>query len=243
MLVIQDLQVSIEGKRLIWANALTFDKGIHIVMGPNGVGKSTLAHSLIGNPVYSVEGGIKLNDQLLHNMDTNERSEAGLYVSFQNPTPIEGLSNFQMVRQCAKYHAGSKDTSLSNLLAQFKTLAEAYNLPSDWDKRHLNVEASGGEKKKNELIQMEIFEPSCVILDEPDSGLDIDAINVLIDRIKKFNAKKDKVIIIISHYEKLINALNPDTTTILSNSGNSAKQYQGSAVAKEILAKGFKKYT
>jgi Fe-S cluster assembly ATP-binding protein len=169
-------------------------------------------------------------------METYERARAGLFVSFQSPTPIEGLSNFQFMRQCL--NAKGSEVKIKDSLEQFKTLASDLGLSEDWDKKTLNVEASGGEKKKNELIQLEMLDPQVAILDEPDSGLDIDSIKTLISNLKEFVAKGDKTLIIISHYADLITNLQPDTVTRIFKNG-SVKQYDDIQVAYDILENGF----
>jgi Fe-S cluster assembly ATP-binding protein len=169
-------------------------------------------------------------------MDTYERARAGLFVSFQNPTPIEGLSNFQFMRQAL--NSRQSKVKLGDSLKRFKGLASELGLSDEWDKKQLNVQASGGEKKKNELIQLDMLDPQVAILDEPDSGLDIDAIKVLIQKLNDFSQKEGKVLIIISHYAQLITGLNPDTVTVFNKEGY-AKQYDNTDIAYDILENGF----
>jgi|TARA_A100001011_G_scaffold34435_1_gene32842 Fe-S cluster assembly ATP-binding protein len=236
MLVTQEFTVKVDNQVILSDLHLDFGPGIHIIMGPNGVGKSTFAHGLMGNPNYDVSGAAQLNGKDLLDMETFERSRAGLFVSFQNPTPVEGLSNFQFVRQTMM----SKDENVSTIkkLTDFKGHAEVLGLPEDWDKKQLNVEASGGQKKKNELIQMLMLDPQVVILDEPDSGLDIDAIKDLIQTIKEF-ASRNKTIIIISHYERLINELDIESVVVL---GKNKTKKGDVSLAHKVLQEGFKDF-
>ena len=159
-----------------------------------------------------------------------------MFVGFQNPTPIEGLSNFQFMRQ--SLNSLNSNIKISESLSLFRTLADDLGLPEGWDKKQLNVEASGGEKKKNELIQLELLDPQVAILDEPDSGLDIDAIKVLTEKLNQFTQKEGKILIIISHYPQLIQNLNPQSVTVFDKNG-SAKQYDDVQVAYDILDRGF----
>ena len=169
-------------------------------------------------------------------METYERARAGLFVSFQNPTPIEGLSNFQFMRQAL--NSIQSNAKLGDSLKKFKGLSGELGLSEEWDKKQLNVQASGGEKKKNELIQLEMLDPQVAILDEPDSGLDIDAIKVLTSKLNAFVQKENKTLIIISHYAQLITSLNPQTVTVFSKDGY-AKQHDDIQVAYNILENGF----
>jgi Fe-S cluster assembly ATP-binding protein len=156
-----------------------------------------------------------------------------MFMSFQNPTPISGLSNFQFVKQCLD--ANDSTISLTEKLKDFRNHTNNLRLTEDWDKKQLNVEASGGEKKKNELIQMLMLNPKCVILDEPDSGLDVDALQTLTKTIEDF-AKEDKIVIIISHYENLIKNLNVDSVTVLGKD----KTVRGEVeLAYSVLEEGF----
>ena len=238
MLVTQEFNIKVDGYYPILNDMhLTYGPGIHVIMGPNGVGKSTFAHALMGSPTIETSGAVELNGKDLLSMETYERARAGLFVSFQNPTPIEGLSNFQFMRQALN----SLDTKqkLGESLKKFKVLASELGLSDEWDKKQLNVQASGGEKKKNELVQLELLDPQVAILDEPDSGLDIDAIKVLTSKLKDFAQREGKILIIISHYAELITNLSPDTVTVLNKQGN-ATQYDDIQVAYDILENGFK---
>ena len=237
MLVTQEFSIKVDGYYPILNDMhLAYGPGVHIIMGPNGVGKSTFAHALMGSPHLKVEGAVELNGKDLLAMVTYERARAGLFVGFQNPTPIEGLSNFQFMRQ--SLNSIREDVSLKDSLDTFKTLAEELGLGDQWDKKQLNVQASGGEKKKNELIQLEMLDPQVAILDEPDSGLDIDAIKVLTQKLNDFVQKENKTLIIISHYAQLITSLNPQTVTVFDKLGY-AKQHDDIQVAYDILENGF----
>jgi Fe-S cluster assembly ATP-binding protein len=237
MLVTQEFSIKIDGYYPILNDMhLEYGPGVHIIMGPNGVGKSTFAHALMGSPSLETEGAVEFNGKDLLAMETYERARAGLFVSFQNPTPIEGLSNFQFMRQAL--NSRQSTDKLGDSLNKFKVLAQELGLSDTWDKKQLNVEASGGEKKKNELIQLDMLDPQVAILDEPDSGLDIDAIKVLIQKLNDFSQQEGKVLIIISHYAQLITGLNPDTVTVFNKEGY-AKQYKNTDVAYDILENGF----
>jgi len=239
MLVTQEFTVKVNNEIVLDDLHLDFGPGIHIIMGPNGVGKSTFGHALMGNPKYETDGAVQLDGKDLLALETHERSQAGLFLSFQQPTEIEGLSNFQFINQMLKND--NKDNSLSMItgaLSEYKSLAKEFNLPEGFDRKVLNVQASGGEKKKNEIIQMIMKNPKVAILDEPDSGLDIDSINTLAKQIKLFSqSSNDKVIIVITHYEKLIDKLDPDTITVFKD--KSAKTYDDISVAYDILQNGF----
>jgi len=236
MLVTQEFTVKVDGNTILNDLTLEYGPGIHVIMGPNGVGKSTFAHALMGNPNYDTEGAVEFYGKDLLAMETYERARAGLFISFQTPTPIEGLSNFQFIRQAMV--SLNKNNNIKENLSNFRQSATDLGLASEWDKKQLNLEASGGEKKKNELIQLEMLDPKLAILDEPDSGLDIDAIKILVEKLRAFVDKGDKTLIIVSHYAELITKLNPDTLTILDKQGN-AKQTEDIQIAYDILENGF----
>ena len=237
MLVTQEFSIKVDGYYPILNDMhLAYGPGVHIIMGPNGRGKSTFAHALMGSPNLEVEGAVELNGKDLLSMETYERARAGLFVGFQNPTPIEGLSNFQFMRQ--SLNSLNANVSIKNSLDTFKIISNELGLSDQWDKKQLNVQASGGEKKKNELIQLEMLDPQVAILDEPDSGLDIDAIKVLTSKLNQFVQKENKTLIIISHYAQLITSLNPQTVTVFDKEGY-AKQHDDIQIAYDILENGF----
>lgn len=230
MLVTQEFTVAVDDKAILEDLNLDFGPGIHIIMGPNGVGKSTFAHALMGNHKYETDGAVQIDGKDLLCLETHERAKAGLFLSFQHPTAIEGLSNFQFLRQAIP------DKSIADNLAEYRDYIKKFNLPKDFDKKSLNVEASGGEQKKNEIIQMLMINPKVAILDEPDSGLDVDAINVLSEQLTDF-VTDEKTLILITHYHQLIEKLNPQSITVFKNKG--AKQYDDISVAYDILENGF----
>ena len=236
MLVLQDVSIATEGKEILSNVNLEFGPGLHFIVGPNGAGKSTLAHAIMSNPSYEVKGGISFNKQDLTDLATWERAQLGIFLSFQNPTPIEGLSNFRLIKEAL---AMDSTSSIMDKLSGFRGLAKDLNLPVGWDKKELNVQASGGEKKKNELIQLSMLNPQVAILDEPDSGLDVDAINDLIDQLQKF-AASDKTIIVVSHYEKLLKSFQPTTVTVVAN--ETTHQTTDSSTVDRVLADGFKDF-
>lgn len=239
MIVTQDFSVYINKQPILKNINLEFGPGVHIIMGRNGVGKSTFGHALMGNPNYKTDGAAQLNGKDLLAMETFERAQAGLFLSFQNPTPIEGLSNFQFVKQFLPYVENMD--SITETLQNFKTLSAKFRLPEGFHSKQLNVEASGGEKKKSEIIQMMLADPMVAILDEPDSGLDIDAINELVVQLNEFMQRDpEKVLIVVTHYDKLIEKLNPDTVTIFGK--QHATTYDDISVAYEILEHGFSAY-
>ncbi len=230
MLVTQEFTVAVDNKAILEDLNLDFGPGIHIIMGPNGVGKSTFAHALMGNHKYETDGAVQIDGKDLLCLETHERAKAGLFLSFQHPTAIEGLSNFQFLRQAIPHR------SISENLVDYKGYVKEFGLPEGFDKKSLNVEASGGEQKKNEIIQMLMLDPKVAILDEPDSGLDVDAINTLSKQLTNF-VTQDKTLILITHYRQLIEKLNPQTVTVFKN--RSAKQYDDISVAYNILENGF----
>ena len=236
MLILQDVSIATEGKEILNNVNLEFGPGIHFIVGPNGAGKSTLAHAIMSNPSYEVKGGISFNKQDLTDLATWERAQLGIFLSFQNPTPIEGLSNFRLIKEAL---AMDSTSSIMDKLSGFRGLAKDLNLPDGWDKKELNIQASGGEKKKNELIQLSMLNPQVAILDEPDSGLDVDAINDLIDQLQKF-AASDKTIIVVSHYEKLLKSFQPTTVTVVAN--ETTHQTTDSSTVDRVLADGFKDF-
>ena len=236
MLVLQDVTIASEEKEILNNVNLEFGPGIHFIVGPNGAGKSTLAHAIMSNPSYKIEGGLCFNDQDLTELATWERAQLGIFLSFQNPTPIEGLSNFRLIKEAL---AMGSTGSIMDKLNGFRGLARDLNLPEGWDKKELNVQASGGEKKKNELIQLSMLDPQVAILDEPDSGLDVDAINDLIEQLQQF-AAEDKTIIIISHYEKLLKSFVPTTVTVVAN--GTTHQTTDITTVDRVLADGFKDF-
>ena len=238
MLVTQEFTVKVGNDVILDDLTLEFGPGVHIVMGPNGVGKSTFAHALMGNPNYDISGAVEFNGKDLLAMETYERARAGLFISFQNPTPIEGLSNFQFIKQSLE--SMNSKNSLGENLKAFKEISQDLGLSENWDKKQLNVEASGGEKKKNELIQLELLDPQTAILDEPDSGLDVDAIKLLVKKLNNFVQQENKTLIIISHYSDLITKLNPQSVTIIGRS--KVTQTDDVSVAYDVLDNGFSNY-
>ena len=212
---------------------LEFESGkTYVIMGSNGVGKSTLLHAIMGRPDLEVSGEIVLNNEVISDKEVHERAAAGLFLGFQNPTPIPGLSNFQMIRQALNLTGAG----IVSKLKDFKELSSGLDLPDMWDRKSINTDASGGEKKKNELIQMNMLDVSVAMLDEPDSGLDVDGIDKLIETLNSWKSS-DKTLVVVTHYEKLISGIDPDVVIVLKSTGPVIGEID---LAHRIFESGFK---
>ncbi|WP_294284497.1 Fe-S cluster assembly ATPase SufC, partial [uncultured Sphingomonas sp.] len=207
MLKIENLHAEIDGKPILKGLSLTVNAGeIHAIMGPNGAGKSTLGYVLGGRPGYEVtEGSITFDGIDLLDLEPNERAAAGVFLGFQYPVEIPGVSNVQFLREALNAQRATRDEKpLSG--AEFLKLARAQAASLEMDaemlKRPVNVGFSGGEKKRNEMVQMGIVDPKFAILDETDSGLDIDALRIVGDGINRIMRKADKAVLLITHYQR-----------------------------------------
>ena len=215
LLKLKDLQVSAGGKDILFGINLNVNKGeVHVIMGPNGSGKSTLANALVGNPEYSIDGGeILLEGEKINKLEVDERAKKGIFLSFQIPQEIPGLSLFDFLKAAKEAVTGEK-VSILKFHKQVKEKMEKIKFDASYLKRELNVGFSGGEKKKSEIIQMDVLEPKLAILDETDSGLDRDATKIVFESLKAIKTK-DSSLIIITHYNKVLEYLNPDFVHII----------------------------
>ena len=221
MLTIDQLTNEIDGKAILKGLSLQINAGeIHAIMGPNGAGKSTLAYTLGGRPGYEVTGGTATFDGAdLFDLDPHERAAAGLFLGFQYPVEIPGVSNIQFLREAlnAQRRArGDEAMTGGDFLKLAKEKAGLLKLDMEMLKRNVNVGFSGGEKKRAEMVQMGILDPSYAVLDETDSGLDIDALRVVGDGINAIMRKPDKGVLLITHYQRLLEVVKPDRVSILS---------------------------
>ncbi|GAA0661043.1 Fe-S cluster assembly ATP-binding protein [Sphingomonas insulae] len=227
MLKIENLHAEIDGKPILKGLSLEVNAGeIHAIMGPNGAGKSTLGYVLGGRPGYEVtEGSITFapengQPQDLLELAPNERAAAGVFLGFQYPVEIPGVSNVQFLREALNAQRATRDEKpLSG--AEFLKLARAQAASLEMDaemlKRPVNVGFSGGEKKRNEMVQMGIVNPKFAILDETDSGLDIDALRIVGDGINRIMRAPDKAVLLITHYQRLLDYVQPDFVHVLAD--------------------------
>jgi Fe-S cluster assembly ATP-binding protein len=221
MLQIDNLHAEIDGKKIL--NGLTLSVGageVHAIMGPNGSGKSTLAYVLGGRPGYEVtEGSVTFGGQDLLALEPHERAAAGLFLGFQYPVEIPGVSFAQFLREAANAQRkarGEAELSGGDFLKLARAKAELLRLDMEMLKRPVNVGFSGGEKKRAEMVQMGILDPSFAILDETDSGLDIDALRVVGDGINAIMRASDKGVLLITHYQRLLDYVKPDKVHVLA---------------------------
>ncbi|MDP1608538.1 MAG: Fe-S cluster assembly ATPase SufC [Chlamydiales bacterium] len=241
MLDIQNLSCEIDGKPILKGLSLCIKKGeVHAIMGPNGAGKSTLAKLLAGHPSYTITGGeIWFKGQNLLDMEPSERVHAGLFMSFQYPLEIAGVSNryFLQTMLAAKRKANGEE-SLSEEL--FDTLLEGkmtqMHIRKEFTERSINEGFSGGEKKRNEILQMALLQPDLAILDETDSGLDIDAMRIVADGVNQMRSPEHSLLI-ITHYQRLLDYIKPDFVHVLSD-GKIVKT-GGAELALELEQKGY----
>ena len=221
MLQIDNLHATVADKAILNGLSLQVNAGeVHAIMGPNGAGKSTLAYTLGGRPGYEVTGGsVSLNGVDLLAIAPHERAAAGLFLGFQYPVEIPGVSNVQFLREALNSQRRARgETPLSGgeFLKLAREKAALLKLDMDMLKRQVNVGFSGGEKKRAEMVQMGILDPAVAILDETDSGLDIDALRVVGDGINAIMRRPDKAVVLITHYQRLLDYVRPDFVHILS---------------------------
>jgi Fe-S cluster assembly ATP-binding protein len=222
MLNIENLQAEVDGKQILKGLSLTVNAGeIHAIMGPNGAGKSTLGYTLGGRPGYEVTGGaVQFDGQDLLALEANERAAAGLFLGFQYPVEIPGVSNLQFLREALNSQRrarGENPLSGGDFLKLARAQAAALEMDAEMLKRPVNVGFSGGEKKRNEMVQMGILDPKLAILDETDSGLDIDALRIVGDGINRIMRKADKAVLLITHYQRLLDYVRPDFVHVLAD--------------------------
>ena len=243
MLQINNLHATVGDKPILKGLTLTLRAGeIHAIMGPNGAGKSTLGYVLAGRPGYEVtEGSVTFNGDDILALAPHERAAAGLFLGFQYPVEIPGVSNVQFLREALnaqRKHRGELPLSGAEFLKIARAQAAALDMDMEMLKRPVNVGFSGGEKKRNEMVQMGIIDPTLAILDETDSGLDIDALRVVSDGINRIMRKPDKAVLLITHYQRLLDYVKPDFVHVL-NDGRITRT-GGPELAHELEREGYR---
>ncbi|MHA6332334.1 Fe-S cluster assembly ATPase SufC [Qipengyuania sp. CAU 1752] len=221
MLKIDNLTAEIDGKQILNGLTLEVPAGeVHAIMGPNGAGKSTLAYVLGGRPGYEVTGGsVEFRGQNLLELDPHERASAGLFLGFQYPVEIPGVSNVQFLREALNAQRkgrGEEPLSGGEFLKLSREKAGLLKLDMEMLKRQVNVGFSGGEKKRAEMVQMGILDPAFAVLDETDSGLDIDALRVVGEGINTIMRQPGKGVLLITHYQRLLEVVRPDKVSVLA---------------------------
>ena len=241
LLEVKDLSVDIESGRILHNVNLTIGAGeTHVLMGPNGTGKSTLGNALMGNPVYKVTGGkIIFDGEDITDLSADKRAKAGMFMSFQNPLEVPGLSLESFIRNSIRQKTG-KPIKIIQFKKQLEETMALLDMDPSYAGRDLNVGFSGGEKKKAEILQLLILEPKLAILDETDSGLDVDAVKTVSKGIEEYRARTGGSLLVITHNTKILEALNVDRTHILS-AGKVAAEGDGSLVNK-VIENGFESY-
>src|SRR2546423_8857827 len=220
LLEIKNLHVEIDGKKILNGLDLIVNPGeVHAIMGPNGSGKSTLAYVLAGKSDYEVtDGQVLFEGEDVLAMDPDERAAKGVFLAFQYPIEIPGVATMTFLRtalNAQRKARGQSEFSTPDFLKKVREVAARLNIPQEMLRRGVNVGFSGGEEKRNEILQMALFEPSLCILDEMDSGLDIDALRVAADGVNALRSP-DRAMVVITHYQRLLNYVVPDFVHVMS---------------------------
>ncbi|MEI5676375.1 MULTISPECIES: Fe-S cluster assembly ATPase SufC [unclassified Nocardioides] len=244
-LEIKDLQVSVSTddgpKEILKGVTLTIDDGeTHAIMGPNGSGKSTLAYSIAGHPKYDITGGsVTLDGEDVLAMSVDERARAGLFLAMQYPVEVPGVSVSNFLRT-AKTAIDGEAPKLRTWVKDVNAALEQLNLDPTFGTRSVNEGFSGGEKKRHEIAQLELLDPKVAILDETDSGLDIDALKVVSEGVNRFRAKDGKGVLLITHYTRILRYIQPDRVHVFVD--GKVAESGGPELAEELEANGYERF-
>ncbi len=244
MLEIKNLQVKVDDRQILNGLDLTVNAGeVHAIMGPNGSGKSTLAHVLAGKPGYEVTGGaVLLEGKDLLALGLAERAAHGLFLAFQYPLEIPGVATMTFLRtaiNAQRKQRGEAELSTPEFMKRVRDAAAKLEINQDMLRRGVNVGFSGGEKKRNEILQMALLEPRLAVLDETDSGLDIDALKIVADGVNRLRSPR-RSMIVITHYQRLLDYIVPDVVHVLSR--GRIVRTGGKELALELEARGYAAY-
>ncbi|HEX8155086.1 MAG TPA: Fe-S cluster assembly ATPase SufC [Thermoanaerobaculia bacterium] len=241
MLEIKDLRAGIDGKEILKGLTLSIQPGeVHAIMGPNGSGKSTLANVLSGRPGYEVTGGaVSFEGKNLLDLPAEERAREGVFLAMQYPVEIPGVNNFYFLKaalNAVRKHRGEEELDAVEFLQLAREKMKVVELPPEFQNRGVNEGFSGGEKKRNEIFQMAVLDPKLAILDETDSGLDIDALRIVAEGVNALRNERHAVLV-ITHYQRLLRYLVPDFVHVLA--GGRIVKSGGKELAEELEQKGY----
>ncbi len=244
LLEVKDLHVEIDGKEILKGLNLTVSAGeVHAIMGPNGSGKSTLAYVLAGKAGYEpTSGEVRFNGKSLFDMQPDERAAAGMFLAFQYPIEIPGVATMTFLRtalNAQRKKRGEAELSTPEFIKKVRATSGKLGIEQDMLRRAVNVGFSGGEKKRNEILQMALLEPRLAVLDETDSGLDIDALKIVADGVNRLRSPQ-RSFVVITHYQRLLNYIVPDVVQVLSH-GRIVKT-GGMDLALQLEARGYAEF-
>jgi Fe-S cluster assembly ATP-binding protein len=244
LLEIKNLHVEIEGKKILNGLNLTVEQGqVAAIMGPNGSGKSTLAYVLAGKPGYeAIEGDVLLDGESVLEMGADERAAKGVFLAFQYPVEVPGVATMTFLRtalNAQRKARGQPEVSTPEFMKLVRDTAGQLGISQEMLRRAVNVGFSGGEKKRNEILQMAVLQPRLAVLDETDSGLDIDALKIVADGVNRLRSP-ERSMVVITHYQRLLNYIVPDVVHVMAR-GRVVKS-GGKELALELEAKGYAEY-
>ncbi|MFD2207249.1 Fe-S cluster assembly ATPase SufC [Kiloniella antarctica] len=245
MLEIKNLHAEVDGKSILKGINLSINKGeVHAIMGPNGSGKSTLANVLAGRDDYDItEGSISFDGKDIADLEPEERAGEGIFLAFQYPVEIPGVTNTTFLKEALnaqRKYRGEEELGGMEFVKLIRSKTKELGIKDDMLKRAVNVGFSGGEKKRNDILQMAVLNPKLAVLDETDSGLDIDALKIVAEGVNKLRAENN-AILVITHYQRLLNYIVPDKVHVLAH--GKIQRTGGKELALELEEKGYADYS
>jgi Fe-S cluster assembly ATP-binding protein len=243
LLELDDLHVAVDGREILRGITLSVPEAeVHVLMGPNGSGKSTLANALLANPAYEVtRGAIRFKGEDVTKLPTDERAARGIFLGFQHPEEIPGVSVLNFLRQALAVRKGIPDLSVLEVRLALMEWTKRMGMDDRFQERYLNEGFSGGERKRNEILQMAMMEPDLAVLDETDSGLDIDALRAVAEGITEVRSARPRLgILLITHYQRILEHLTPDVVHVLL--GGHIVATGDASLARRIEAEGFETF-